>query len=207
MIQTHDNVGEVFLEERINTASELKKFEYAVERVSHYSEVLQIEDEATCRVALDLAAEVKKYAKEIEAIRKKGIQPSRKLINFINDVAKWYQEVLIDTENRLKMKVALWQKASQEKADAQKEAIKKLQAELGIEISISNQTASTSFSTPNIIASSKMKYDFEIKDEIAVPREYLSVDEKKVKTAISMGVQCIPGIEIKQEKVIVMRSR
>lgn len=48
-------------------------------------------------------------------------------------------------------------------------------------------------------------WTFTITNEVAVPREFLTVDEKKVKQAISAGVREIPGIEIFQESQLNLR--
>lgn len=48
-------------------------------------------------------------------------------------------------------------------------------------------------------------WTYEITDENAVPRNYLMIDEKKVKQAISAGVREIPGINIFQTEQLNLR--
>lgn len=55
--------------------------------------------------------------------------------------------------------------------------------------------------------SKRTVYDFEVIDENIIPREYLTIDEKKIKTAVqkSKGEVNIPGIKIVKRIIIVNR--
>ena len=43
---------------------------------------------------------------------------------------------------------------------------------------------------------SSSSWEFEIEDINKVPREYLTLDEKKVKDDLKMGIRNIPGLKI-----------
>ena len=55
-------------------------------------------------------------------------------------------------------------------------------------------------------AFSKKPWIFEVTDEAKVPREFLSVDEKKIRDAVRMGVREIPGVNIHQDNQINFRA-
>lgn len=55
-------------------------------------------------------------------------------------------------------------------------------------------------------ASQRKVWTFEIEDPGAVPREYLTVDEKKIRDAVRMGVREIAGVRIFEESKTVFRS-
>lgn len=55
-------------------------------------------------------------------------------------------------------------------------------------------------------AFSKQPWVFEVTDPAAVPREFLSVDEKKIRDAVRMGVREIVGVRIYQDTQINFRS-
>lgn len=55
------------------------------------------------------------------------------------------------------------------------------------------------------VSGAKKVWTFTLKDESQVPREYLVVDEKKIREAIRAGVREIPGVEIFQDTQIAIR--
>lgn len=55
-------------------------------------------------------------------------------------------------------------------------------------------------------ASQRKVWTFEIEHPEAVPREYLTVDEKKIRDAVRMGVREIAGVRIFEESKTVFRS-
>jgi hypothetical protein len=52
----------------------------------------------------------------------------------------------------------------------------------------------------------RKSWEFELTDIDAVPRDYLILDEKKVRDAIRMGIRTIPGIRIYEHTSTVFRS-
>jgi len=52
----------------------------------------------------------------------------------------------------------------------------------------------------------RMVWKFEVQDPAQVPRAYLAVDEKAIRTAVGAGVRDIPGVRIFQEEQIAGRS-
>lgn len=55
-------------------------------------------------------------------------------------------------------------------------------------------------------ASQRKVWSFEVENPEAVPREYLMVDEKKVRDAVRMGVRDIAGVKIFEDTKTVFRS-
>jgi seryl-tRNA synthetase len=55
-------------------------------------------------------------------------------------------------------------------------------------------------------ASQRKVWTFEVIDAAQVPREYLMVDEKRIRDAVRMGTRDIPGIRIFEESKTVFRS-
>lgn len=62
----------------------------------------------------------------------------------------------------------------------------------------------SSFSAGKVRGLTK-RWTFEITDISQVPREFLQVDEKKVKEAITAGTRSIPGVRIYQDESITLR--
>lgn len=57
----------------------------------------------------------------------------------------------------------------------------------------------------NKVSGARKIWKFEVQDLNLVPREYLSIDEKKVREAIQKGITEIPGIRAYQETTIALR--
>lgn len=55
------------------------------------------------------------------------------------------------------------------------------------------------------VSGAKKVWTFSVKDEAQVPREFLIVDEKKIREAVRTGVRDIPGVEIFQDTQIAIR--
>ena len=51
------------------------------------------------------------------------------------------------------------------------------------------------------------KWVWELENELLVPRDYLSLDDKKVDEAVKQGVRNIPGIKILEKEEISMRIK
>lgn len=55
------------------------------------------------------------------------------------------------------------------------------------------------------VSGAKKVWTFTVKDEAQVPREFLAVDEKKIREAVRAGAREIPGVEIFQDTQIAIR--
>lgn len=55
------------------------------------------------------------------------------------------------------------------------------------------------------VSGAKKVWTFTLKEEAQVPREYLVVDEKKIREAVRAGIREIPGVEIFQDTQIAIR--
>lgn len=53
----------------------------------------------------------------------------------------------------------------------------------------------------------KERWAFEVVDAALVPRSFLTVDEKAIRSAVSCGVRQIPGVSITQEDSVTVRAR
>lgn len=73
----------------------------------------------------------------------------------------------------------------------------------------SQPSVTKSFSMPSLGSTKNngltKRWTHEVTDESQVPREYLVVDEKKVRAAIAAGTRSIPGIRIYQDESITLR--
>jgi hypothetical protein len=99
-------------------------------------------------------------------------------------------------------------------SDAEIEAAKKKAEEEAAKIAVIAPTVVTPVvqEAPKVTrtesgsASQRKVWTFEVQDPAQVPREYLMVDEKKIRDAVRMGVRDIPGVRIYEDSKTVFRT-
>lgn len=197
--------NEILLSEEPEALQEIAKFSTTVSVLLRRMTELDVTTDEECKSALKIAGEAKYLHKQIEEIRKKSIEPSRKIIAIINDSAKFLTTQLDDLGETVKVKLAIWQKKLEEDAKEAKERASELSKQLGIEIYVAG--ASKTLSNEYAVASSKTVWEFAIVDEKLIPREYLIVDEDKIKKAIKAGIREIPGLNIWEATSMTIRRR
>ena len=65
--------------------------------------------------------------------------------------------------------------------------------------------APTGLKTDLATTSTRMRWAFQVADAAKVPREFLCVDEKKIRAAVAQGAREIPGISIYEEETLATR--
>jgi len=198
---------EVLQDVRIEAVKTIDKHFFAIKKLGAMADVAIIEDDESCRDALNLAGDIKTLYKAIEEDRKKAIEPSRKIVNMVNDVAKKYQSTLEMAENLLKVKFAAYQLTQQTKAEEAQKQVKALSESLGLDIEIIAPSASKTLSSEKASTSTREKLTFEILDPELVPDEYWVIDEKLIQSHIAMGKKDILGVKIMTEKTMIIRRK
>jgi len=198
---------EVLQDVRIEAVKTIDKHFFSIKKLGAMAELAKVQDAETCNEALNLAGDIKNLYKAIEEDRKKAIEPSRKIVQMVNDVAKKFQATLDMAEQLLKVKLAAYQLTQQMKAEEAQKAVKSLSESLGLDIEIIAPSASKTLSSEKASTSTREKLTFEITDPAIVPDEYWRLDEKLIQAHISMGKKHIPGIKIVTEKTMIIRRK
>jgi chromosome segregation ATPase len=92
--------------------------------------------------------------------------------------------------------------AAQRKIDQQQkelEDLKEQEVEQEIAVAMIEPVKKTVRTASGAKATLRMRWTWEVVDAAKVPRDYLCVDERSVKEAISQGVRDIPGIRVFQD--------
>jgi hypothetical protein len=195
---------EVHLEPEVE---EIGKFSTGVQFLLKKMSELEIATDEECKAALRIAGEAKTLYKQIEDVRKRAIEPSRKVIAVVNDAAKYLTQQLDNLAESINIKLAMWHKTLEDQAKVAKESAKQLSDSLGLNIDIYVPEAPKTLSNEYAVASKKIVWEFEVSDEASIPREYLSVDEKKIKEAVKAGIREIPGVKIWEGSTMTIRRR
>jgi len=213
-------LGEYSLPVVANSNVILTRFDAEVDNLLMLVQAHQVNGPDSQGQAVILAGNAKKINAAIEKIRVDLVAPALEHQRKVNALAKGYQDKLKAAENDLKHKIASYQqKVEMERRkdeSAALEAARKLQEEV-------NRDAKKAGVAPvqvlaQVIAPQPVKirtevgtayqhteWRHEIIDTSLVPKEYLMVDERKIREAIKAGVRDIPGCRIYEEKSIRMR--
>ena len=198
---------EVIEDDRPAVVSKIQEYTHRVDRLQNQVKDLQISSGDRYRVAIALDSAAKKLAEEIDADRKKGIEPYRRIVNMANDAAKLLTSRLDSIKASTKALITSYLQQLEKHSEQAKNEGKAVSEALGIDIDIYVPDAPTTLSSADGTVSSKIKMSFSVIEESLIPREYLMVDEKKVQTAIKIGIKNIPGIKIVEEKQIMIRRK
>lgn len=157
--------------------------------------------------ATALWKDAKEMGKHIEAIRKKKIEPLRKIMAAVNDKSKAITEPLEEVEALIKQKSGVYQALLEKQRLEEIEKKREVAKILGDTEPVFVPQLDKTLRGDGVIAYTKTEKKFRIKEALEVPRQFLKVDEAAIELAIKQGFSQIPGIEIYEEQKTVLRSR
>ena len=155
------------------------RFIISVDGVARGSEIRVINDRDDAENALDDACYAIDLIDDIKAIKDSLVAPSKQFISEVCEIADSLISKLTTAKTNIVEKLDWWKLATSEVGELR---------------------------TSNIMAYDKADYVFQVTDGSSIPREFLVVDEKKIKEAMKCGVATIPGLQIvKTTKTILKR--
>lgn len=147
--------------------------------------------------AVEFLVQVKNKLKNYEEERLSYTEPINKTLKRLNDRFKILTEPLKLAQRGVKDAVLTYRKKKEEKRQIEEKKIRKKNG---------NENIILPEIVPDIVESksgeirTRKNWVFKIVDEKKVPREYMIIDEKKVREAIREGKRKIKGLEIYQEE-------
>ena len=155
------------------------RFIMSVDGIVYGSEKRVINDKDDAENALDDACIAIDLIDDVKAIKDSLIAPSKQFISEVCEVADALIVKLTTAKTNIVEKLDWWKLGTSEVGELR---------------------------TSNIMAYDKADYVFQVTDVSSIPREFLVVDEKKIKEAMKGGVASIPGLQIvKTTKTILKR--
>ncbi len=149
----------------------------------------EIINEESASQALSMSLQARKIRKQLDETRLAIVRPHLDFQRAVNKIVKEYETVLEKIENDLKTKLDEYLQNS----------------------SSSNNAEFIAKSREILVEDGKLakvkKWVWELENEQLVPREYLSLDEKKIESAIKNGVRNISGIKVFEKEEISMRIK
>jgi len=155
------------------------RFVFAIDGIVASASCLPIDSKADAEHALDIACTAINLVDDIKSIKDTLIAPSKQFISEVNEVADFLIERLSTVKTTVVERLDWWKLGTSEVGELR---------------------------TSNIMAYDKSDFVFQVTEPELIPREFLAVDEKKVKEAMKGGVASIPGLQIvKTTKTILKR--
>lgn len=185
----------------------IQLFEAKIEKFLDYAKSFSVTNGSSAEEAITLGGEAKSLSKKIETTRKGITEPARKFINRINDVARSLSDKLDQVEDIVKSKVSAWKKTDGERQALENKASAEMIASLDLDVVPYMQEAPKNIRGDGAMSFEQTVWKFEVTNEAEVPRQYLSVDEAKIKLMIKAGIREIPGLKIYTEQKTIIRTR
>lgn len=191
-----------------------------IEEMVRQSKAHEVKDDVTNTQAVAMTGQVKKLLKEIETARKAIIEKPDSFVRSVNGFVKSFTDQIKSIEDDLKRKSAeytyqLELERRKREREAQEEA-RKLQERINAEAKAAHVEAPvitmpvmppppkvtrTEYGSQHI----RLDWVFEVEKPELVPREYLCVDERKIKDAVKAGVRNISGVKIYEKPTAITR--
>lgn len=184
----------------------LSDFEVSLNKLEYRSNGLLVTDKESSHTALEITAECRNIRDEIDALRKKLIEPAKRYISHVNETASCIAEKLQEIEKKSIAELNVYMEMLKFQQERAQKSTDNYIETLGLDVTVSLP------SIPQIKSSAasmseRTKWTFEIEDVALIPREYFMVNEKLIQKLINAGISQIPGIKIKEEKKIVLRRK
>ena len=151
-----------------------------IERANNHT----ISDAVDAQQALSMSLQARKIKKSLDKTRLELVRPHVNFQRSINKIVKDYTSKLEEIEKSLKVSIDDW-----------------VSSNSGTDLNYSDLVMEVSDGK----LTKKSEWVFEVEDESDIPREYLLVDEKKIKSMIKSGIRSIPGIKIFEKTNTSMR--
>lgn len=155
--------------------------------ISAVANSLYVSDEVSAKTALSMSLQLRKLRQQIDDSRKEIVKPHFDYQKAINKIVKDVEAKMEVIEENLKNKIEQWNLIRKEQP---------FENVIALELKVDDGQLYT-----------QKKWDFTVDDSKAIPVEYLTLDDKKIKEAIANGVRNIPGVQIFQKEEIVMRIK
>jgi hypothetical protein len=175
--------------------------------------------------ATDILSWVSNAKKQVEDKRKFLVKPLNDHVKAINEMFKGYMAPLEQADGVLRKKVLIYRQEQErirreeeerlrKEAEAEQKRLEKQAKKEGaapppppppVAPSMPEQAKTVHSGMGSV--STKMVWDFEIVDEVKVPRNFMIVNEKAIRAAVKAGVRNIPGVKVYQKEELAVRAR
>jgi hypothetical protein len=183
---------------------------------------IEIVDHASDMEAKEFVVQVTRARRRWGELRTWFVGPLNNQVNAINSLFKAQAAPVEQAEQIVRKKVATYFAVKQAEARKEQQRLQKLAEARNARQAAKAEANGTEpppaiFPLPIVATPEKTTHtasgsttirrvwDFEIVDEMAVPREYLAVDERKIGAVVKAGIRNIPGVYIFEKEELAVR--
>jgi len=178
--------------------------------VAAQASLLKVTDEQSHVTAGQMLVQLKTWRQQVEEKRSFLTKPIKEHVKRIEAMFKPTLEKLEQADVAIRQKVLSYRaEAEKAKVAATVELMEKAEAAQTAgdsQLALALATEATELSTPQKTTllddgavQAKKVWDFEVVEHSAIPQEYFTLDEKKIRSSIRSGVRDIPGIRVFQK--------
>lgn len=164
----------------IDVRYQIEQYRNKVKEAVTYVRSLNIQNKEQAEQALDIACEAINLAERIEETKKSITEPSKRFKSEVDRLAKDFTTQLEMVKDGVVEQVDRWKLRSPE--------VRNLE-------------------TSNATTVDLPDFTFEVSDMTMVPKEYMVVDEARIKLAMKQGVEFIPGLHLKKQTKTSIRRK
>lgn len=165
---------------------------------------VEVWDETSATHATDVAKLLSEALRATESERKTIVKPFNDGVKAINQRFKDLVQPLNDALAGVRSKLLTFQKEQRRLAEEQARAAREAMAAQQVPTPVT--PVDTGPSRGQLATSStRVVWKYRVVDAAAVPRQFCSPDDRKLRDAVSSGTRDIPGVEIFQEANLVIR--
>lgn len=164
----------------VDVRYQIEQYKDAVRCAVEYVKSLSIESKDEAEKSLDVACNAINLYERIEEARKSISEPGKKFQSEVNRLAKSFTSQLDEVKFGVIEKVDDWKRRNDD--------VRHLE-------------------TSMVSTFDKIEFSYEISDPTMISRDYLTVDEDKVKLAMKQGVRAIPGLKIIENRTTSIRRK
>lgn len=185
---------------------------------------LQVVDFATADQATGMIGMVKQITDRIEKRRVEIVKPHNDYVKRVNNFANTVLAPLEAADKTIRRNILGWRQREEQKRKEEEARLRAIQAEEQkaaeaqaeargevappppMPIAAVEPLSKTMKGSMGGSATARKDWTFRITDPNAVPREYMVVDEKKIRALVKAGLRNISGVEIYEEETLAVRS-
>jgi len=159
---------------------QIEQYKGKVREAVEYVKSLDIRTKEEAEDALDIACEAINISERIEETKKSITEPAKNFKNEVDRLAREFTTQLDDVKSIVVDRIDDWRLRSPD---------------------------ITTLETPKVTTVDIMDYSVEVEDMMMVPKEYLTIDEAKIKLMMKQGISVIPGLSLtKRNKTSIRRK-
>lgn len=173
------------------------------------AEELEVNTKPDAETASEYVKMISSTLKEIEKKRKEFTQPINESLRRMNASFKEISDPLERAKRQLSGKIVAWQTEQQAAAEKARREAEEKERRINDKLKAQGVQEKVTLPIPkepeNKLGEAHFRemWTFEIEDESLIPRDFLTVDFKKINAAIREGVREIAGVKVYKKKTLV----